>query len=582
MALLEPAASVLCLAVLETNQETAARKNKSTSQHLGCVFAKSYFQQAMPKVNADRDDSEARPAQLRQRTRTPPSRGTEPRVHRPQDQRLSTTADARVEPLHVVLGRRILVGRSADLLQKLQETRLFNLFDDDLDHCSVSAIRRGTAVQRNGKKCFVLDTFLRYRVPTADVAELTQHGQTEFYMGTVSSVPMRELSNPQAARVELAADRTVKVYTSPRRRLESAQDSAALDLMAGVLQHLQADLRQTQQQQGSAPAVRKVVFPQAAKDHQEFARANGEAHTIIQTDRNCQPCFVLDMPFPLEFIAPSWRCSTCHHKGQMFFSLASSLCLLHGFVATPHKVQVEFTWAHQLTPHACLGAIADRVPLQRLQGWPQHALQQYFQVTDDDIRQSFPSCMVHREDHQRPCYFTNAWFFQLARFFYETFNARAARRGMANWYSAATLHGSTHLHFSGTAPYSLAWQVSALPKNAVIRGVLLRGLASVVAQQVARMRRRQILYNSKGIRVDGNFKMAKRLLVQQDEDACTVLLGFCGTDGSLLDLLHPLPGEWWGLISAVLKPLLQDIQDTFVHAGYTAQEARPVLLNCNK
>ena len=52
-------------------------------------------------------------------------------------------------------------------------------------------------MQRNGKKCFVLDTFLRYRVPTADVAELTQHGQTEFCMDTVSSVPMRELSNPQ-------------------------------------------------------------------------------------------------------------------------------------------------------------------------------------------------------------------------------------------------------------------------------------------------------------------------------------------------------------------------------------------------
>ena len=82
--------------------------------------------------------------------------------------------------------------------------------------------------------------------------------------------------------------------------------------------------------------------------------------------------------------------------------------------------------------------------------------------------------------------------------------------------------------------------------------------------------------------VDGNFKMAKRLLVQEDEDACAVLLGFCGTDGSLLDLLHPLPGEWWGPISAVLKSLLQDIQGTFVRAGYTAQEARPVLIHCNK
>ena len=92
------------------------------------------------------------------------------------------------------------------------------------------------------------------------------------------------------------------------------------------------------------------------------------------------------------------------------------------------------------------------------------------------------------------------------------------------------------------------------------------------------MRRRQFLYNSKGIRVDGNFKMAKRLLFEDHEEPCTVLLGFCGTDGSLLDLLSPLSGEWWDPISPVLKHLLQDIQDTFMQAGYTAQEARPVLL----
>ena len=67
-----------------------------------------------------------------------------------------------------------------------------------------------------------------------------------------------------------------------------------------------------------------------------------------------------------------------------------------------------------------------------MQGWPHHALQQYFQVTDDDIRRFFPNCSVHQEEHQRPCFFTNAWFFQLAKFLYETLNAKAARRGMAS------------------------------------------------------------------------------------------------------------------------------------------------------
>ncbi|CAE7887976.1 unnamed protein product, partial [Symbiodinium necroappetens] len=220
-------------------------------------------------------------------------------------------------------------------------------------------------------------------------------------------------------------------------------------------------------------------------------------------------------------------------------------------------------------------AIADRLPLNKLQGWQADAFQQYFQVTDDDICKHF-QCLVHREPHQRPCFFTNSWFFQLAKYFYETLNARAARRGMAHWYSAAALHGSTSMHFTGTAPYSLAWQVSCLPKNAVVRGVLLKGMATLVQQQVARMRRRQLLYNSKGIRIDGNFKIAKRLLLDDSEDPCTVLLGLCGTDGSLLDLLSPLKGEWWEPISSVLKPLLQDIRATFLQQGYTAQEARPV------
>ena len=183
-------------------------------------------------------------------------------------------------------------------------------------------------------------------------------------------------------------------------------------------------------------------------------------------------------------------------------------------------------------------------------------MQQYFQVTDADICHVFAHCLVHLEPHQRPCFFTKSWFFQLAKYFYESLNARAACRGMANWYSAATLRGSVDMHFAGTQPYNLAWRVSSLPKNAVVRGILLRG----IRQQVSRMRRR------------------KRLLFEDHAEPCTVLLGFCGTDGSLLDLLSPLSGEWWDPISTVLKPLLQDIQDTFMQAGYTAQEARPVLL----
>ena len=252
---------------------------------------------------------------LRHRSRTPPTRTRAASQAQRPDQRLSTTADARADPLHVVLGRRLLLGRSVELLRKLQDTRLFNFFDDDKDQAMTGDARRGTVVQRNGKKFFVLDTFCRYKVQTADVAELEQHSCNEFRMGKVTSLPVREFSDVEAARVELAADRAVKVFTAPEDDLE-LPGTGALDIVSAVLRHLQHDLQQTKCQQTLPSATPEILFPQAAKAHQEFAKANGEHHSIIQMHRNCQPSFVLDMPFPREFLAPSWRCSTCHHKGH--------------------------------------------------------------------------------------------------------------------------------------------------------------------------------------------------------------------------------------------------------------------------
>lgn len=132
------------------------------------------------------------------------------------------------------------------------------------------------------------------------------------------------------------------------------------------------------------------------------------------------------------------------------------------------------------------------------------------------------------------------------------------------------------MHMQGQAPYSLCWQVACLPKNAIVRAILLKGLATFADTQVKRMRQRQLLYNSKRLRADGNYKLAKRLCTPDGEEPCTVLLGICGTDGSLLDVLRPLPGEWWVPLETVLRPLLQDMRDVFLQAGFTPQEARPV------
>ena len=55
-----------------------------------------------------------------------------------------------------------------------------------------------------------------------------------------------------------------------------------------------------------------------------------------------------------------------------------------------------------------------------------------------------------------------------------------------------------------------------------------------------------------------------------------MLVGICGTDGSLLDLLQPLPGEYWAHLEPYLMSLLEDMRRVHAEAGYTPQEAQPV------
>ena len=258
--------------------------------------------------------------------------------------------------------------------------------------------------------------------------------------------------------------------------------------------------------------------------------------------RNQNPHFILDMPFPKEFSAKPWRCITCKNLEQ---------------------------------------PLEARHPMIKLKGFTTESLGQYFTVKDSDIQRAFPEAIVMRVPNQAPVFFTARFFWELCKHFYETFNARETRRRLSRWYQGIALHASVQMHFRGQAPYSLCWQVTALPKNAIIRAILLKGLATFANQQVQRMRKRQLLYNSKRLRTDGNYKLAKRLDTKEGEEPCSVILGICGTDGSLLDLLHPLQGEWWTHLEKVLRPLIKDTRKAFTEAGYTTHEARPVPLGCN-
>ena len=81
---------------------------------------------------------------------------------------------ARAVPLTARLAERLVIGRTAALQNLLQQTRLFNFFDAGVLYPDPAQglPRRGTAAAKGDRLVFILDTFSRYGVPSADVAAL--------------------------------------------------------------------------------------------------------------------------------------------------------------------------------------------------------------------------------------------------------------------------------------------------------------------------------------------------------------------------------------------------------------------------
>eukprot|EP00973_Karenia_brevis_P000510 71377-Karenia_brevis.AAC.1 len=84
------------------------------------------------------------------------------------------------------------------------------------------------------------------------------------------------------------------------------------------------------------------------------------------------------------------------------------------------------------------------------------------------------------------------------------------------------------------------------------------------------MKRRQLVYNAQGLRHDGCYKLAKIIAAgrgKRKHRPYTVVLAFCGVDGSLLDVPVPTKTEDWADIAPVLEPLLREIKAERLGAG---------------
>jgi hypothetical protein len=172
-----------------------------------------------------------------------------------------------------------------------------------------------------GQEVFVLDTFLRYNQPTADVAIIEQsspdkHGQ-RWRLGQVRTCKLSELKDVQYKyAIHLKSGRQVVL----RLRKEKEESDGGLhvpDLCKVILAAYHAVSRPVQllSPLPSAAADPVVVRPAALDIHLRSAAEFGETHHVEHMKRNENIQGLLDLPLPVPFTMQPWRCRACNNVG---------------------------------------------------------------------------------------------------------------------------------------------------------------------------------------------------------------------------------------------------------------------------
>ena len=427
------------------------------------------------------------------------------------------------------MAARLRRGRTPAIFAALRDTRLMHV--DDVDSpltLTGDGPRRGAQAQHDGREVLIVDTYTSHGVAKSDVVDIVQkpkkrNADETFELGEFRTADAQDLHDI-GYRYNMEVKRARLLL---RRRYASENDSP--DDAVRHISDLHTALQQCQVFEKTVPAgawrssvadaegVRAVV-PGAALAHVAERAALGERHhTLPESGRHTGPHFVLSLPQPIEIDLRPHRCRQC--RG---------------------------------TSDSC-----------------------YYTVQDDDIRREFPGVLIHKTPKQAPIYMTAAFLFELCHQFYCELNARQVKRQVASLYSANALAAAISMEKRGAAPYSLAWQLQAVPKCKVLRSVVVRAFRAFVSQRVAVMRKRQILYNAQGLRHDGNYKLAKRIYIR-GERPFSVVIAICGVDGSLIDVIRPRATEAWPDIKAVLEPLLMEIKEVRLAHGCSLSESVPV------
>ena len=121
-------------------------------------------------------------------------------------------------------------------------------------------------------------------------------------------------------------------------------------------------------------------------------------------------------------------------------------------------------------------------------------------------------------------------------------------------------------------PQDAVSHLLAIPSCKMLRSIILSSFQDFIGVAIVSMKHKQYMYNGHGLRHDGNWDLAARIVVREGGAVmrpCTVMYGLCGVDGNLMEPISPLPAEDFADIEPLLQRILKDSKKCRQENGYS-------------
>lgn len=305
-------------------------------------------------------------------------------------------------------------GRTPEVLLALQNLNLFRFDAVDSFPAPLGALRpqRGLSADWRGVPVYILDVFLRRKLPQADIAlvqssQASRHSTPCYTLGQLRTVAFGELTH---VRLDFQVLR-VSGSSVVLHRKKQQTDRHALEAVEATAQVLEVADISTPLDGG--PTRTQQVTPAAAVQHADLFN-----HKVGPWGRTRLhgPVWIWDVPYPFALHCRPWRCHSCKRLGS----------------DAPDALQ-------------------------------------YFPVKPQDIVAARPGLLRQKCEKQKEHWFTPRFVLEASLIFYETLNAKQVRRQLASIWSSNALHLALRLESRGIAPWTLARQCANMPKSAAAR-----------------------------------------------------------------------------------------------------------------